>query len=80
MEATDIQVVTGSDAFILTNPTFDKHLNISHPSGKEFRLTITIAFEECMFGSATMLSCLRDAHSSSPSRCNGHGQPSMAQG
>jgi len=46
MAATNIQVVTGSDAFILTNLTFDKHINISHPSGKEFRLTITIAFEE----------------------------------
>ena len=42
----NIQVVTGSDAFILTNPTFDKRVNISNPSGKEFRLTITIAFEE----------------------------------
>ena len=46
MAATNIQVVTGSDAFILTNPTFDKRVNISNPSGKEFRLTITIAFEE----------------------------------
>ena len=46
MAATNIQVVTGSDAFILTNLTFDKHINISHPSGKEFRLTITIAFQE----------------------------------
>ncbi|MGB7783501.1 MAG: hypothetical protein WCF86_18625 [Pseudolabrys sp.] len=46
MAATNIQVVTGSDAFILTNPTFDKRVNISNPSGKEFRLTITIAFDE----------------------------------
>jgi hypothetical protein len=46
MAATNIQVVTGSDAFILTNPTFDKRVNISNPSGKEFRLTVTIAFEE----------------------------------
>ena len=46
MAATNIQVVTGSDAFILTNPTFDKLVNISNPTGKEFRLTITIAFEE----------------------------------
>ena len=46
MAATNIQVVTGSDAFILTSPTFEKNLNIPNPSGKEFRLTITIAFEE----------------------------------
>jgi hypothetical protein len=46
MAATNIQVVTGSDAFILTSPTFDKRVNIPNPSGKEFRLTITISFEE----------------------------------
>ena len=46
MAATDIQVVTGGDAFILTNPTIEKRVNIFNPSGKEFRLTITIAFEE----------------------------------
>ena len=46
MAATDIQVVTGGDAFILTNPTIDKRVNIFNPSGKEFRLTLTIAFEE----------------------------------
>ena len=46
MAATNIQVVTGSDAFILTNPTIDKRVNIFNPSGKEFRLTVTIAFEE----------------------------------
>ena len=46
MVATNIQVVTGSDAFILTNPNFDKRVNISNPSGKEFMLTITIAFDE----------------------------------
>ena len=43
---THIQVVTGSDAFILTRPNADKRVNIPNPSGKEFRLTITIAFEE----------------------------------
>jgi hypothetical protein len=46
MAATDIQVVTGGDAFILTNPTIDKRVNIFNPSGKEFRLTLTVAFEE----------------------------------
>jgi hypothetical protein len=54
----DIQVVTGSDAFILNNlprrsrsrvprgTLTDKLVNIPNPSGKEFRLTITIAFQE----------------------------------
>jgi hypothetical protein len=54
MPATDIQVVTGSDAFILNNlprrsrsrvprgTLTDKLVNIPNPSGKEFRLTITI--------------------------------------
>ena len=58
MPATNIQVVTGSDAFILNNlprrsrsrvprgTLTDKLVNIPNPSGKEFRLTITIAFEE----------------------------------
>jgi len=57
MPATDIQVVTGSDSFILTNPSsrsrrvpkrpgIEKQINIPNPSGKEFRLTITISFEE----------------------------------
>ena len=57
MAGTDIQVVTGSDAFILTNPSsrsrsrprrpgIEKRINIPNPSGKEFRLTITIGFEE----------------------------------
>jgi len=57
MPATDIQVVTGSDAFILNNlprsrsrvprgTLTDKLVNIPNPSGKEFRLTITIAFQE----------------------------------
>ena len=45
MAATNIQVETGSDAFILTANS-DKQINISNPSGKEFRLTITIAWEE----------------------------------
>ena len=46
MAATNIQVVTGSDAFILTSSNTDQQVNISNPSGNEFRLTITIAFEE----------------------------------
>jgi hypothetical protein len=46
MVATNIQVVTGSDAFILTSSNTDWDVNISNPSGNEFRLTITIAFEE----------------------------------
>ena len=58
MPATDIQVVTGSDAFILNDlprrsrsrvprgTLTDKLVNIPNPSGKEFRLTITIAFDE----------------------------------
>ncbi len=32
MAATDIQVVTGGDAFILTNPTIEKRVNIFNPS------------------------------------------------
>jgi hypothetical protein len=46
MAATNIQVVTGSDAFILTSANADKQVTISNPGGNEFRLTITIAFEE----------------------------------
>ena len=46
MAATSIQVETGSDAFILTANNVTKRINISNPSGKEFRLTITIAFDE----------------------------------
>ena len=56
MPATDIQVVTGSDAFILTNPSSRSRrvpkrpgiekLIIPANNGKEFRLTITIGFEE----------------------------------
>ena len=56
MPATDIQVVTGSDAFILNNPPRRSRsrvprgtpsvrlINIPNPCGKEFRLTITINF------------------------------------
>ena len=46
MAATSIQVETGSDAFILTANNVTKPINISNSSGKEFRLTITIAWEE----------------------------------
>jgi hypothetical protein len=45
MASTNIQVETGSDSFILTANS-DKQMNISNSSGKEFRLTITIAWEE----------------------------------
>jgi hypothetical protein len=44
--ATHIDVVTGSDAFILTNASDQQSVNIDNPSGGEFRLTITIAWEE----------------------------------
>ena len=57
MGATNIQVVTGSDSFVLINPSSrsrrrpktpgsEKQINIPNPSGKEFRLTITISFNE----------------------------------
>ena len=46
MAATDIHVKTGSDAFILTSANDEKLVDIDNPNGKEFRLTITIAWEE----------------------------------
>ena len=62
MPATDIQVVTGSDAFILTDPPRRsrsrvprrrptpsvREINIPNVWGKEFRLTITINFTEML--------------------------------
>ena len=46
MVTTNIQVETGSDAFILTSTDDEMLVDLSNPSGKEFRLTITIAWEE----------------------------------
>ena len=41
-----IRVATGSDAFILTSTGNDKKLAIKDSGGKEFRLTLTITWEE----------------------------------
>ena len=46
MTATNIDVETGSDAFILTSANADHPVVINNQNGKEFRLTITIAWEE----------------------------------
>jgi hypothetical protein len=46
MAATNIHVETGSDAFILTSANDEKLVDIDNPNGQEFRLTITIAWEE----------------------------------
>ncbi len=46
MATTNIKVVTGSDAFILTSSNNDKKLNLPDTGGQEIRLTITIAWEE----------------------------------
>jgi len=42
----NVEVVTGSDAFILTTSNDEKKVNVKVTSGREFRLTITIAWEE----------------------------------
>jgi hypothetical protein len=41
-----IRVATGSDAFILTTADNHKRLAIENPDLKEFRLTLTITWEE----------------------------------
>jgi hypothetical protein len=44
--AQHIEVNTGSDAFILTSTDQEKQLEVPDHAGQEFRLTITIAWEE----------------------------------
>jgi hypothetical protein len=44
--AQQIEVNTGSDAFILTSTDQEKQLGVPDHAGQEFRLTITIAWEE----------------------------------
>lgn len=46
MSPTRIEVVTGSDAFILTGSNNEQKVDISNPVDKELRLTITICWEE----------------------------------
>jgi hypothetical protein len=46
MAGTSIQVLTGSDAFILTSSNNEKKVDIKPPREQEFRLTITIGWEE----------------------------------
>jgi hypothetical protein len=46
MATTNIEVTTGSDAFILTSSNDEKLIIAADPDEREFRLTITIAWEE----------------------------------
>ena len=46
MASTPIKVATGSDSFILTASGNQQNVTIDNPSQKEFRLTITIGWEE----------------------------------
>ena len=39
-------VVTGSDSYILTATAPDQKIVVANPSGKEFKLTVTIHWEE----------------------------------
>ena len=41
-----LRVMTGSDAFILTSTSPEKQIDAPNLGGREFRLTITIAWEE----------------------------------
>jgi hypothetical protein len=41
-----MSIVTGSDSFILTTTATDKQISIPNPNGKEFKLSITIRWEE----------------------------------
>lgn len=44
--AQSIEVSTGSDAFILTSTDLEKQVGVPDHGGQEFRLTVTIAWEE----------------------------------
>jgi hypothetical protein len=46
MATKKVEVVTGSDAFILTSSNSQQNVDVKAPGGREFRLTITIAWEE----------------------------------
>jgi hypothetical protein len=41
-----IKTATGSDSYILSATATDKAITIQNPNGKEFKLTITIRWEE----------------------------------
>ncbi len=46
MTTRNIEVKVGSDAFILTSANDEQPVDVNDPNGREFRLTITIQWEE----------------------------------